>query len=325
MSERLLLVAAARSRKWGTAASRTTSPSLLYHVRNRDYQPEDGRWLQRDPAGYIDGLNLYLYTLANPLIGTDPLGLKFWAPSASCGSAADVEAQTLIPDANGNGNGLIVENQTVNSPLGDQFKEYFLKTPDAPYASPQSCGVGEFLVQVVSVALEPVDVGIGIWETAKDPSNPLNWLSIIPIPGVPGTAVRHADDVAGAVASAVRRADDTSAASAKATQLAKNKSAGKAAEAQAAKDLIAEGNTILGSQVSARTAEGRRIIDHLVQDANGTIRAVEVKSGGAVRNASQRAKDNALATQGGILVGKNVPAELRGKHVIIDTVERRYK
>ena len=26
------------------------SPSLLYHVRNRDYQPEDGWWLQRDPT-----------------------------------------------------------------------------------------------------------------------------------------------------------------------------------------------------------------------------------------------------------------------------------
>lgn len=73
-----------------------------------------------------------------------------------------------------------------------------------------------------------------------------------------------------------------------------------------------------------RTAEGRRVIDHLVQDANGRIRAVEVKAGGAVRNASQLAKDNALATQGGTLVGKNAPAALRGQNIAIETVERRY-
>ena len=107
----------------------------------------------------------------------------------------------------------------------------------------------------------------------------------------------------------------------RAAQLAKNRAAGQAAEAQAAKDLVAEGNSILGSQVSVRTAEGRRVIDHLVQDANGTIRAVEVKAGGAVRNASQLAKDNALATQGGTLVGKNAPAALRGQNIVIETVE----
>ncbi|KGK10059.1 hypothetical protein EA26_01525 [Vibrio navarrensis] len=110
----------------------------------------------------------------------------------------------------------------------------------------------------------------------------------------------------------------------RAAQLAKNRAVGKAAEAQAAKDLVAEGNSILGSQVSVRTAEGRRVIDHLVQDANGTIRAVEVKAGGAVRNASQLAKDKALATQGGTLVGKNAPAALRGQNMVIETVERRY-
>ena len=46
--------------------------------------------------------------------------------------------------------------------------------------------------------------------------------------------------------------------------LAANKAAGRAAEARAAKDLVAEGNTILGSQVSVRTSEGRRVIDHLI-------------------------------------------------------------
>lgn len=49
-----------------------------------------------------------------------------------------------------------------------------------------------------------------------------------------------------------------------------------------------------------------------------------MKAGGAVRNASQLAKDNALAIQGGTLVGKNAPAALRGQNMVIETVERRY-
>lgn len=77
---------------------------------------------------------------------------------------------------------------------------------------------------------------------------------------------------------------------------------------------------MVGKAAEAQAAKGRRVIDHL----NGTIRAVEVKAGGAVRNASQLAKDNTLATQGGTPIGKNAPAALRGKNIVIETVERRY-
>lgn len=46
-----------------------------YCVRNRVYDPASGRWLQRDPAGYVDGLNLYQYVGSLPLATTDPMGL----------------------------------------------------------------------------------------------------------------------------------------------------------------------------------------------------------------------------------------------------------
>lgn len=42
--------------------------------RNRMYDPKHGRWLQRDPAGYVDGVNLYSYARSNPTGGLDPLG-----------------------------------------------------------------------------------------------------------------------------------------------------------------------------------------------------------------------------------------------------------
>lgn len=40
------------------------------------YDPGTGRFINRDPAGYIDGMNLYRYGRSNPLRYTDPMGLS---------------------------------------------------------------------------------------------------------------------------------------------------------------------------------------------------------------------------------------------------------
>ncbi len=48
----------------------------LYNSRNRDDDPLLGRWLQQDPASYIDGLNLYQAYESDPVELTDPSGLK---------------------------------------------------------------------------------------------------------------------------------------------------------------------------------------------------------------------------------------------------------
>ncbi len=47
----------------------------LYHFWARSYSPHLGRWLQRDPLGYIDGPNLYEYVRSAPTVLVDPLGL----------------------------------------------------------------------------------------------------------------------------------------------------------------------------------------------------------------------------------------------------------
>ncbi len=47
----------------------------LYHFPFRTYSPRLGRWLQRDPLGYVDGVNMYEYVSCSPLAWVDPLGL----------------------------------------------------------------------------------------------------------------------------------------------------------------------------------------------------------------------------------------------------------
>lgn len=105
-------------------------------------------------------------------------------------------------------------------------------------------------------------------------------------------------------------------------QVLLNRAAGKEAEAIVARQLEAEGYRIVGSQVGARTSQGLRFIDHLVQDPVGNLIAIEVKSGGGVRTGLQIAKDSEMATRGAVLVGKNAPAGLAGASRVIPTVVR---
>jgi hypothetical protein len=47
----------------------------MYTVRFRHYDVGLGRWLERDPLEYIDGMSLYGYVTGAPLNALDPLGL----------------------------------------------------------------------------------------------------------------------------------------------------------------------------------------------------------------------------------------------------------
>lgn len=57
---------------WGFANRREVGGLNLF--THRFYNPSLGRWLTKDPSGFVDGLNLYAYVHNNPFYYSDPDG-----------------------------------------------------------------------------------------------------------------------------------------------------------------------------------------------------------------------------------------------------------
>ncbi|WP_417494796.1 RHS repeat-associated core domain-containing protein [Maricaulis sp.] len=69
---------------------RYDAESGLYYYRARYYWPQIGRFLETDPVGYADQMNLYAYVGNSPLMATDPSG-EIEVVAASDEAARQVE------------------------------------------------------------------------------------------------------------------------------------------------------------------------------------------------------------------------------------------
>lgn len=92
------------------------------------YDTSTGRFMQRDPKGYVDGASLYQYVRSSPLIFVDPLGLKLSIPGNSQGErdrfkkalneiCPDAEIN-IDPDGNVTLEGGCVDTESSDNPIG---------------------------------------------------------------------------------------------------------------------------------------------------------------------------------------------------------------
>lgn len=59
----------------GSGGSYWDANAGLCLMRRRWYDPDLARFMTRDPAGYVDGMSMYLYAKGNPAVYYDPWGL----------------------------------------------------------------------------------------------------------------------------------------------------------------------------------------------------------------------------------------------------------
>ena len=309
-----------------------------YWRGNRHYDPIAGRWLSGDPLGHDSDVSLFSYANGDPINFDDPDGLygrkAFNAMKGLFEAYGEAETHRIQNTTGGSfqsgyvlaQNGEVIYDRARamgEGPLGAAYESGAYQVGSLTGYTPFYEGVSEYDI----AGAYPIENGEDKWSRI-----------VLGGAGIVGTGLTGQGVVsAGAArlnASINATLDDLlnvnfNLAGADGPggtvmpQVLINQANGASAEALIAQQLLSEGNTILGTHVGARTSDGLRIIDRLVQNPAGQYLAVEIKSGEAVRNAQQLLRDGLMATEGATLVGRNAPPNLRGQQLVIPTIERR--
>lgn len=64
------------SKRWMGVFLMLIGMTMTWSSAQAYYNPQAGRFIQRDPLGYVDGMNMYEYVMSKPGRGLDPSGKR---------------------------------------------------------------------------------------------------------------------------------------------------------------------------------------------------------------------------------------------------------